>query len=174
MQKIKSFLFTLTGLFILVTLLSLPIPSVVKVERGVEIHRPAAWVFDEIGNLHNWSQWQPFLRDGAEKITFSADSTAINSFCDWERNGKRNRFVLTRRNEMEVTVALRREGENDVVSTIKVLPLSDSNSVQVSWVALTKLKWYPWEKFYGIFIEKFTGQGYEDALNGLKQYAERH
>ena len=46
--------------------------------------------------------------------------------------------------------------------------------MQVEWNAVTRLKWYPWEKFYGIFIEKSSGQGYEDALNSLKTYVEGH
>jgi hypothetical protein len=51
-------------------------------------------------------------------------------------------------------------------------PVTDSSAMQVEWRVLTKLKWYPWEKFYGIFIDKLTGPGYEVALNNLKELAE--
>jgi len=60
------------------------------------------------------------------------------------------------------------------LNTIRVLPLSDSGRVQAEWSVLVRLKWYPWEKFYGIFIEKISGQGYEDALSSLKAYVENN
>lgn len=173
MRLIKGFLLTITGLFIIVTLISLLIPSQVRVERGVMINANAEKVFAEIRNLRHWSHWQPFLKTEGIKMNFSADSTGLNSFCEWEANGKKNKFIITAMRQNEITAVLVREGENDVVNTISVLPLSDSNTVQVGWKALTKLKWYPWEKFYGIFIEKITGQGYQDALNSLKEYAEQ-
>jgi hypothetical protein len=174
MQMFKSFFFTLAGLFIIITLISLLIPSEVRVERGVVVNGSARKVFAEVRNLRNWAHWQPVFRDGAARLNFSADSTGINSFVEWERNGNRNKFMVTGLHENQITVSLIRKGENDVINTISVLPLPDTNTVQVGWKALTRLKWYPWEKFSGIFIEKLTGQGYEDALNGLKGYVESH
>jgi hypothetical protein len=34
------------------------------------------------------------------------------------------------------------------------------------------MKWYPWEKFSGIFVDKMTGPGYQAALNELKDFVE--
>ncbi|MBK7088132.1 MAG: hypothetical protein IPH56_04180 [Chitinophagaceae bacterium] len=39
---------------------------------------------------------------------------------------------------------------------------------QVQWRSFTKLKWYPWEKFRGLFLEKMIGESYKAALNALK------
>jgi hypothetical protein len=174
MRLIKGFLLAIAGLFIMITLLSLLIPSKVMVVRGVAINANAKKVFAELNNLRNWQHWQPVFKNDSLKMDFSPDSTGVNSFCKWENRGKINKLSITALGEYEVTVALSRDGENDVMNTITILPLPDSNSVQVEWKALTKLKWYPWEKFYGIFIEKITGQSYEDALNSLKAYAESH
>jgi hypothetical protein len=44
----------------------------------------------------------------------------------------------------------------------------------VEWRSLTRLHWYPWEKFYAIFMDKITGPGYEAALNGLKEIVEKN
>ncbi len=174
MRLIKGFVLAIAGLFIMITLLSLLIPSKVMVTRGVVVSANAKKVFAELANLRNWQHWQPIFKSDSLKLNFSMDSTGVNSFCEWESGGKKNKFTITGIKEFEITTPLSREGENDVTNTITILPLADSNSVQVEWRALTKLKWYPWEKFYGIFIEKITGQGYEDALNGLKAYAENH
>ena len=174
MRLIKGFILALIGLFIVVILLSLLIPSKVVVARGVAINANPAKVFAELSNLRNWRHWQPVFKNDSIILNFSTDSTGVNSFCEWEDRGKKNKFIITGIGQFELTVAMVRKGENDVINTLSILPLPDSNSVQVQWRAFTNLKWYPWEKFYGIFIEKITGQGYEDALNSLKSYAEGH
>ena len=87
---------------------------------------------------------------------------------------KKNTVEIKNKSVNSISAILKRTGENDVQNTISILPLADSNQVQAEWNVLIRLKWYPWEKFYGIFIEKISGQGYEDALNSLKSYAENN
>ena len=174
MRMIRGFIFALIGLFIMITLVSLLIPSRVMVTRGVVVNAGAKKVFAQVGSLQNWKNWQPVFKSDSFAIRFSQGANGVNPFCEWKSRGKKNRLVVTGQAENTITIALQREGENEVTNTINILPLPDSNTVQVEWRALTRLKWYPWEKFYGIFIEKVTGQGYEDALNNLKAYVENH
>ncbi len=174
MRLIKGFILALTGLFIMITLVSLLIPSQVMVARGVVINGSAKKVFAEISDLHNWPHWQPVFKNDSLKLNFSPLDNGPNRYCEWETRGKKNKIIIMVHGDHEITATLSRQGENDVENTITILPLADTNTVQVEWKALTKLKWYPWEKFYGIFIEKLTGQGYEDALNGLKTYVQDH
>lgn len=174
MRLFKGFFIAIIGLFIFITILSLFIPSHLMVSRGVLIHAKADKVFAEIGNLQNWKHWQPvFIRDSIQ-IQFDTDPSGISNSCTWVSKGRKNNFIITQKGEHVITATLLRDGENDVLNTISVLALADSNQVQVEWNVLIKLKWYPWEKFYGIFIEKITGQGYEDALNSLKAFTEDH
>ena len=56
---------------------------------------------------------------------------------------------------------------------IVVTDIPSMNQVKADWIATTHLHWYPWEKFYAIFIDKLTGPGYEAALQGLKTYTEK-
>ena len=172
MRMIKGFLLAISGLFIMITVVSLLIPSQVLVSRGVEMNTTAEKVFFEISNLRNWRHWHPVFKNDSFRPTFSSDSSGLNSFCQWEENGRKYKLIVIALREQEITLALQRPGESDVNNTISLLPLAGGNRVQVEWKALTKLKWYPWEKFYGIFIEKFTGQGYDDALHELKNYIE--
>jgi hypothetical protein len=174
MRLFKGFFIVLTGLFIFITILSLFIPSKLMVSRAVVINAFAGKVFNEVSNLQNWKHWQPvFINDSAQMI-FKNDGTGISNYCQWQSKGKKNTIEITKTNNNSIAAILKRPGENDVQNTISILPLPDSNQVQAEWNVLIKLKWYPWEKFYGIFIEKISGQGYEDALNSLKNYVENH
>jgi len=174
MRLIKGFIIAIAGLFIFITILSLFIPSKIMVTRGVVIHAGAEKVFAEISDLQNWKHWQPVFKNDSGNIKFKTDNTGMSNSCEWDSKGKKNKIIITDRNDKTITASLLREGENDVFNSIRVLALADSNQVQAEWNVLIKLKWYPWEKFYGIFIENVTGQGYEAALNSLKEYVESH
>lgn len=174
MRLFKGFFIVLAGLFIFITILSLFIPSRIMITRAVVINVPAAKVFSEISDLQNWKHWQPVFVNDAAKIKFNTTTDGTSTACEWDSKGKKNTMRITQKTSNTVSAILERSGENDVRNTISVLPLADSNQVQAEWNVLIQLKWYPWEKFYGIFIEKITGQGYEDALNSLKSYVENN
>ena len=174
MRLFKGFFIVLSGLFIFITILSLFIPSRLMVTRAVVINAPADKVFSQVSDLNNWKHWQPvFIQDSAI-IRFESDAQGVSNSCDWESRGKKNKMKITGKSSQVIRATLIREGENDVQNTISILPLADSSRVQVEWNVLIKLKWYPWEKFYGIFIENITGEGYEAALNSLKTYTENN
>ena len=174
MRLFKGFFIVLAGLFIFITILSLFIPSKLMVTRAVVINAPADKVFNEISNLQNWKHWQPVFINDSAKITFNTGADGISNYAEWDSKGRKNVVEITGKKNNFLSASLKRAGENEVQNTISILPLQDSNRVQVEWNVLIKLKWYPWEKFYGIFIEKITGQGYEDALNSLKTYVENN
>lgn len=174
MRLAKGFFIAIAGLFIFVTILSLFIPSKVIVTKAVVIHANAEKVFAEISNLQNWKHWQPVFEKDPGQIKFDTDSSGVSNSCEWESKGKRNKILITGKKDNVVTATLFRDGENDIFNTIRVSPVQQTNQVQVEWIVLIKLKWYPWEKLYGIFIEKISGEGYEEALNSLKEYAENH
>jgi len=174
MRLFKGFIIALTGLFVFVTLLSLFIPSKVIVTKAVVINANTEKVFTEISDLQNWKHWQPVFKKDAAQIKFDTDSSGVSDSCEWESKGKKNKLRITGRKDNVVTATLLRDGGNDIFNTLRVLPLQNSNQVQAEWIVMIKLKWYPWEKFYGIFIEKISGEGYEEALNSLKEYVENH
>lgn len=174
MRLFKGFFIVLVGLFVFITILSLFIPSKLMVTRAVVINANAGKVFNEISNLQNWKHWHPVFINDSANIKFDTVANGISNSCEWESKGKKNKMLITDKQDNALKATLLREGENDVLNTINVLPLADSNQVQAEWNVLIKLKWYPWEKFYGIFIENISGQGYEDALNSLKQHVENN
>lgn len=173
-RLLKGFLVAITGLFFFITLLSLFIPSRIIVAKSVLIHASAEKVFTEISDLQNWKHWQPVFKRDFAGIQFHNDEQGRGNSCEWESGGKKNKLFITSKGNNAITVSLFREGENEVFNTIRVLAMPDNNQVQAEWNVMIRLKWYPWEKFYGIFIEKVSGQGYEDALNSLKEYAEKY
>jgi hypothetical protein len=173
MRLVKAFLAGAIGLFIVMTLLSLLIPSKVKVSRTVLINNTSrAKVFEQVATLTNWKNWHPVFKSGDTKIIFSSPDVNTASYAEIIYGAKSAKITITRADSNLIKFTLQSPGETDVENEILVSGIPAQSNVQVEWRALNKLKWYPWEKFYGIFIDKLTGPGYEQALNGLKDYLE--
>lgn len=139
--------------------------------RSTVIHAKPGQVFPLIADLGKWTYWHPvFMHDSS--IRYSKPAAGSNAFAKWSTNGKENKLAITFTGDNHVNASLVRTGEKNVDYIIAITSLPDSNNIQVEWRIITKLKWYPWEKFSGIFIDKITGPGYDEALNNLKQYVE--
>jgi len=172
MRFIKVFLAGAIGLFLVMTLLSLLIPSRVKVSRTTLINNTTkAKVVEQLAILSNWKNWHPVFKNSDAKIIITAAGAKADT-AEIVYGNKSAKLVITSRDSNAVKFILQSPGENDIQNEVFVSSIPGQYNVQVEWRALNHLKWYPWEKFYGIFVDKLTGPGYEQALGGLKDYLE--
>ena len=170
MKFIKSFLFGITGLFCFATVLSLLIPSHIKVSRTILINADREKIHHSIALLQNWQNWNPLFKNDSIKIVYTKpDSSA----CEIIKNEQRSELVFLAKDSTSVKFKLQSKGEDEIQNEIILSSIPHQSAIQVEWRSDTKLKWYPWEKFYGIFIDKLTGPGYEMSLQALKNYLEK-
>jgi hypothetical protein len=175
MRFIKAFLFGITGLFIIITLLSLLITSNVRVARAAVINTAGVdKCYQQIADLTNWKNWHPIFKTGAAVISFGKITKGKNAACDITYKNKITHLSITAADSVSVKFMLQAKGENDIENIIHLTPLMAPGGIKAEWRALTKLHWYPWEKFYAIFIDRITGPGYDAALNGLKDFIEKN
>ncbi len=171
MRLLKLFFAVAAGLFAIITLLSLLIPSSVPVSRTVLINGSIPSILLQVAAVPNWKNWHPvFKQPGATLLP-------VNNFKNQQQhdikyNGKTARLIITGADSSAVKFLLQSRGENDIENTITCTQIPQQLAVQVQWQAVNKLSWYPWQKFYGIFADKLTGPGYEAALQGLKEFIE--
>jgi hypothetical protein len=169
MKLFRGGLFVFGGLFLLMTLISMLIPSTIMTAKSVTVQCDSTKLFDAVSNLQNWKKWHPVFVTDSNNITIA---NGTNAAATWTTNKKVNKLVITKSAYPELDFLLQREGENDMENTIYVNRVEEAGNMQVQWKSVVKLKWYPWEKFAGIFVEKFSGAGYEAALASLKKYVE--
>ena len=170
----KGVLVVFAGLFVLITLISLLIPSRIVVTRATTVQADSVKLFNEISDLSNWKHWHPVFKKNSSAISYTSITDQVNSFAEWKAQGKTNKLLITEVKYPYVKIALQRAGENDVENILSLLPVHEQGNMQVQWLSVTKLNWYPWEKFGGIFIEKMSGGGYDSALKSLKDYVESY
>lgn len=175
MRVLKAFIIGAIGLCTVITLFSLLIPARIQVSRavlidGADLHE----VYQQVAHFERWKNWHPI---------FTTDSAILHGDYPGTAETHPNYILVHRGTKVIISLlsadstsfkfSLRAKGENDIDNEIIVTPLASPQAVQVEWRSVTKLSWYPWEKFYGIFVDKLTGPGYERALNGLKDFIER-
>ncbi len=171
-KLIKGFLIAIAGLFAMVTLVSLIMPSRVVTSESVVINADPAKIEAALFDFSQWKNWHPiFIRDSSI-LQISNPAYGVNATAQWGPAEKQTKLVITNIMAESVMITLSQAGENAVQNVLRILPVQDSKEMQVEWSAVTTLKWYPWEKFSGIFVSQITGPGYQAALNNLKTYLE--
>ncbi|RYY71852.1 MAG: hypothetical protein EOO13_01645 [Chitinophagaceae bacterium] len=173
MRIVKGFLIVIAGFFLLITLISFLIPSTVVTVKSMSVHASKEKIVAAIQNLEEWRKWHPVFQQ-QNGLAVSQPSAGVNAKATWMQNGKTNEIIITQVTPEGLRFNVGRQGENPIETYLVALPVQEPNTMQVEWKAVTKLKWYPWEKFAGIFVTEMTGPGYEQALTSLKKYVENN
>lgn len=173
MRVVKAVLVVSIGLFCIITLFSLLIPSQVRVSRAVLINNTTPIdVYNQTSRFDNWKNWHPIFTIDSAKIVSSAGGRKYAGSCTILHRGKQVQLSMVFADTNQIKFSVTSVGENDIANELVLTQYPDQHAVQVEWRAITQLHWYPWDKFYGIFLDKLTGPGYETALNGLKSFIE--
>ena len=172
MKRIKILLVGLVGIFLLFTTIGLIMPSSVKISRGVIIAAPAEKTVPLLTQLNQWPQWVSWMQsDKGMLITVAIDAQSV--FLEWRQAdvGEKGVIRIKEIKNEAVRHLLSFPGMNTAEGTLQVRKGSDG-STEVIWLLEYPLRWYPWERFEGIFMDAMLGALLEQSLNRLKSVAE--
>lgn len=164
MQRwIKPVIIGLAGLFIVMLGFSLLLPDHVMTSKWVKVSANRDSVILELRNLGNWESWNLLVKDGQQIL-------ATDSSLEWvTQNGNRNSLHVDTVNEKGVATSLRLNQGRSMLSGFSVEQRDPAvDSVQVVWYIIEELKWYPWEKFYGMMAADMKGPLMDSSLQLLK------
>lgn len=163
MQRwIKPVIIGMAGLFIVMLGFSLVLPDHVMTSKWVMVKADQQTIIQEIKNLENWKSWNLLLKD-AQNVQVS-DSTL-----NWTSlNGKGSHLRVDTVNDKGVSTTLSFNQGRPFISGFSVEKREKSDSTQVVWYIIEELKWYPWEKFYGMMAADMKGPLMEASLALLK------
>ncbi len=163
MKLIKLALLSLLVFFVLATLISLFIPSQLRISKAVNIAAPQDSIYANISNTRQWPSWYPVLTEsGAQPEYIGGDSIQIKG------TGIR---ILSRKAD-EIMATMRSESGRSLQSGWKFMHIAQQDSVTVQWYMDFKMGWYPWEKFSSLFYESLYGVQMEKGLARLKEISE--
>lgn len=164
MRIIKLGIISIIFFAVFLTLLSLFFPSHIRISKAIDINVGKYDVIDQLGseNRHKWYT--------------NADSISM-----FGKDGKYNRITEVNTSSDELHdlpmhfVIIDASFPNPKIKEVgwNVFPGKASNSVTVQWYMDFHLRWYPWEKFSGLLLEKRYGPLMEKGLENLKKLLEK-
>lgn len=128
-------------IFVILFLISLLIPSTVRISRAINIESAKRDVYPFLADTSRWHLWNDLKNDRITIQLLSADSNLVHSRWTYHNRSLDGYYRL--------------EWINDITV--------------VNWYFDVPLKWYPWEKFASITFEKQFGPHMETSLAKLKE-----
>lgn len=169
MRVLKLFIISVVLLFITVTLISLFIPSSVRISRAINTYKTAQDVWLHVDDMREWQKWNPFFSgDQAKRIQFLDSSAGVPQVMQMDETVIR----WQEKKADERITTMEKKGFPKIINGLKCFYHAQSDSTTVQWYMDFKLRWYPWEKFASMMFEKSYGVRMEQGLAELKKLVE--
>jgi len=177
MRLIKMFVLGLAGLFLVVSAIGLLIPNSVKISRAVQVDASSDIVLLALKDVKQWNEWLPWIvADSGAIVQFSAVTNEPGSFIKWQGMDEKNagKITITATDAQTIYVLHSLKGMNEAKGVFRVVSGGQSSrQSEVQWLMDYKLKWYPWERFLGIFMDQMLGPVLDQGLQNFKNSIEK-
>jgi hypothetical protein len=167
MRVIRLAILSFIFLFLLVTTISLFIPSHIRISRATDVNSKKQDVMSLISDPLKWKEWYP----GADSLDILyvegkpkgilLDSSALLGLS-----------IFTTNDSVVTVHEVGTTGTERMIMGLKVLPGRNENNIVAQWYMDFELRWYPWEKFKSLFFENIYGAHLEQGLKNLKELSE--
>jgi hypothetical protein len=164
MQVIKLGLISVLVFALLITGISLFFPSQVRISKAIDITGDRDSVWMQIKDPANWKNWYP----GADSMAPLYVGGEIKGILSDSMQGLLLTAVTDSTALATNTGPLAKKGE----SGWNIFPGGVPNTVTIQWYTDFHLRWYPWEKFSSLLLEKRYGPIMEQGLTNLKKRVE--
>lgn len=177
MRFLKRFLIVLVIFILLVTIISIFLPSNFRLERSVIVDADKEQIFKQVNDLKNWKNWSPWaLKDSSVyfiKENYSDPSSGVGATFKWKSENE---------DLGEGTLSIVESVKNQAIATEIDLGMitpkgswnfsEKDNGIEVIWSTEIDFGFNPITKFFGLFIEDQIAPDYELGLQRLKTYTE--
>ena len=161
----------------MLTIIGLVIPSSVKISRGIIVNADSIKIYNQLSDVKEWGQWMPWVTaDEGSIVQTSPVTNGPGAFFKWKGLNLKNSGTITlltlSPNLITAKYELKDMNKSEGGFRIRTLP-NNLLQCEVQWFMEYKLKWYPWERFYGIFLDHIIGPAFDKGLQELKNYVEK-
>jgi hypothetical protein len=169
MRLIKHFLISCVALFIILLIISLWLPSRVSVSKSILLSVSKDSVSNALLQIKTWQNWNPVLQDKNTTYHFLDNNSVTWTSAD----NNVNTITLQHFSEDSISMVVITNNKQIFESGFNVIKNTDNSGLtKVDWWISENLKWYPWEKFYGLFSESLKETYIENILKAFKEYVE--
>jgi hypothetical protein len=151
-------------------------PKAFRVQRSTTISAPAAQVFSQVNDFHNWEAWSPWAKlDPTAKNSYEGSSSGTGAIMTWSGNKKvgEGRMTLTesRPNEL-IRIKLEFFKPFKATSTAEFTFKPEGGQTAVSWSMYGENNFLA--KAFHLFMncDKMVGGDFERGLANMKSVTE--
>ncbi len=168
-RLLKPALIGIAGLMIVILAISALLPNYVMTSKWVRVHAPKDSILREVRNLQDWHEWNGLLMD-------ASDIRVQDSVLTWTSASRGTQNVITVKGStaMGLSTEISLNSGRPFTSGFSIEKRDPAmDSVQVVWFIVEELRWYPWEKFYGMMAADVKGPLMQESLERLKMKLEK-
>jgi hypothetical protein len=164
----------IVGLVGLLLLISLVLPSTVRVERSTVIAASPEEIFSVLIDYRQFNAWSPWsARDLEMVVSYEGPATGLGSRMIWSGNsqvGEGWQEIIESVPFSHIGVLLDFGSQGQSHSDFDLSP-GDEGTIVV-WSFETDLGMNPISRYFGLMMDKWIGTDYAEGLANLKVYVE--
>jgi hypothetical protein len=165
MGVIKLGIISLLFFALLITGISLFIPSHVRISKATDINANREVVLAQLNNPVNWKAWYP----GADSSDYFMVDGKIKGITTGDLQG----LIINEASDSTISTVNAGPNSRKGESGWNIFNGRTPNTVTVQWYMDIHLRWYPWDKFSSLLLEKRYGPMMELGLDKLKKLLEK-
>ncbi|MEO6613003.1 MAG: SRPBCC family protein [Chitinophagaceae bacterium] len=166
MRVIKLGIISLIFFSLVLTGISLFFPSHVRISKAIDINSSKDTVLLQLKDPANWKKWYP----GADTMELYMEEGKVRGLRPDSLQGV---MSITGSSDSSVTAITSGPGVRETVTGWNLYPSPSPHTVTIQWYMDFHLRWYPWEKFSSLLLEKRYGPLMEKGLSNLKALLEK-
>jgi len=161
MRFIKLILISAFVFFAMACIVAFFIPSRIRVFRMTGLANGRDSVLNQVRDLSQWKKWYP----GFENIVLTEELVRDGRVVKATANGIR--LAVNESTDSSVVVSMQK-GSSPVISGWQINKDERNDSLALQGYMDFELKWYPWEKFSSLMLDKSYGDLISRGLQDLK------
>ena len=115
-----------------------------------------------IQNPAQWKNWYP----GADSASLIYENGKITGIATGSNKGLQLESISD-------SLIIAANADKKMSMGWQIFPAAAPNTTTIQWYMNFKLRWYPWEKFSSLLLEKRYGPLMEKGLSNLKKLVEQ-
>ncbi|MEE6188121.1 hypothetical protein PIECOFPK_01748 [Mycovorax composti] len=161
MKYLKLLIGSAVVFFIMACIVSFFIPSQLRILRMTNIAPEKDSVLYPVRDLSQWKSWYP----GLERAQLEEPHVEQGRVIKARVNDIRLEILSSDSNAVEASMS---KGAKPVIMGWRIDPSFKSDSLVLQGYIEVQLKWYPWEKFSSLMLDKAYGDMMKKSLENLK------
>jgi uncharacterized protein YndB with AHSA1/START domain len=162
-------------LIVLLAVIGFALPKTFHIERSQVIAAPAEKIYPLIADPHNWPKWGIWnQRDPNMKMDFSGSPSGAGAKWSWQSKSEGNGQMEFTAAEPDRQISYRLIfADFGMVSggALKLAP--EGTGTRITWTNEGEFGGNPFNRYFGLMMDKMVGKDFDGGLNNLKQLAEK-